>query len=126
MRPKCAGCPIGDAYLCRSYALLCDRLASNPEGYTPIVLRLNARKPDYVPMVVQAGNVMGAIGRIVADVATGQRVLVDPAEKVRRFEICRACDEFDPEKSRCRKCGCYSGFKARLASEHCPLDPPKW
>ena len=49
------------------------------------------------------------------------------------LEICRKCEEFNAEKGACSKCGCNINAqrkalsnKLAMATEHCPLDPPKW
>lgn len=45
-------------------------------------------------------------------------------------ELCRPCEYY--RDGRCRKCGCNVNTamvllnKIRMATEHCPLDPPKW
>lgn len=45
-----------------------------------------------------------------------------------RFEVCRACPEWDANglagTGRCKKCGCSTQAKLRMATEKCPLD--KW
>jgi hypothetical protein len=74
----------------------------------------------------QAANLAGAMGRVVVAAATGQSVAVGDEERDRRLDICRACPEYDAANDRCRKCGCVGKWKAKLATEHCPLDPPKW
>lgn len=41
-----------------------------------------------------------------------------------RLEICAACEFFDKEPSRCRKCGCFMAAKANLLKASCPIN--KW
>ena len=45
-----------------------------------------------------------------------------------REETCRACSEWDAQAlnatGRCRKCGCSTWVKLRMATERCPLG--KW
>jgi hypothetical protein len=45
-----------------------------------------------------------------------------------RIETCRSCDLWDAAgmrgTGRCRKCGCSTWAKLRMASEKCPID--KW
>ena len=49
-----------------------------------------------------------------------------PAEvRAERLAICRGCEWHDADRGRCGKCGC-GGLKLQLATERCPLDPPKW
>lgn len=52
-----------------------------------------------------------------------------PAEKLQeRLDICKGCEFWDKEAlkgtGRCRKCGCSTQAKLRLAHEKCPID--KW
>jgi hypothetical protein len=68
----------------------------------------------------QAGNLTGAVVRFVA---SGGK-MTTPEERERRLQICRECPHFSGSK--CSICGCISRWKARLASEHCPDDPPRW
>lgn len=46
----------------------------------------------------------------------------------KRMAICKACPEWDKDgmggTGRCRKCGCSTQAKLRMASEKCPID--KW
>jgi len=41
-----------------------------------------------------------------------------------RLAICHDCPQFLPNQNRCTLCGCYTALKARLRSQHCPLQ--KW
>jgi hypothetical protein len=41
-----------------------------------------------------------------------------------RLEICKACEEYDSDTSRCKKCGCFMKAKTMWPSSKCPLD--KW
>ena len=51
-----------------------------------------------------------------------------PEILAKRESICRACDQWDSEAfhstGRCRKCGCSTWAKLRMATERCPLG--KW
>jgi hypothetical protein len=42
----------------------------------------------------------------------------------KRIELCTTCPSFQPEHSRCLKCGCFMNVKARLAVSTCPIG--KW
>lgn len=42
----------------------------------------------------------------------------------RRVDICKSCEFFDSEKTRCLKCGCYLNIKAGWQEAKCPLN--KW
>lgn len=41
-----------------------------------------------------------------------------------RLEVCKSCDRFDEENSRCNECGCFMKYKTLLPWSKCPLD--KW
>jgi len=78
------------------------------------------RPKQYPPLLEQAGNALAAAGRAIA---SGLQ-LVDDAEHARRLAICEGCEHYDGDRHRCRKCGCWSNLKAKLASEKCPME--KW
>ncbi len=75
-----------------------------------------------VPQIVT--NLCGAGIRAGAAIVGGEKVRVSPKERDRRLAICYGC-EFYVNK-RCVKCGCVARWKARLATEHCPLPVPLW
>ncbi len=72
----------------------------------------------------QAKNAMGAVGRVVQAVVTRQPVQASPLVMSERLAICGVCPEL--VDNRCRLCGCHFMAKISLATEHCPMDPPKW
>jgi len=53
---------------------------------------------------------------------------VSPEALASREAICRACPEWDAQAlnatGRCRKCGCSTWAKLRMATERCPIG--KW
>jgi hypothetical protein len=87
-----------------------------------------------------ATNAIATAGRVMVAAFTGKKILVSPEVKAARMKICKDCEFVIqhpkyPERYRCSKCGCHMnqswlsapGFsKAELATESCPLDPPKW
>jgi hypothetical protein len=76
--------------------------------------------PSFPPPAKQARNFVGSMARFVASgLAT-----TTAEERERRLAICHACEFF--AAGRCLKCGCFTKWAARVASKHCPLDPPKW
>lgn len=50
--------------------------------------------------------------------------IISKKEQKRRLAICYSCEHFSGIQ--CKLCGCISGWKTKLASEHCPDEPPKW
>jgi hypothetical protein len=87
-------------------------------------------QPVYPSALEMAGNALGAAGRFVAAWWKGDQTTVDTKEVERRLTICMSCPKFDRGQVRCTICGCFSKFKTKLATEHCPLPPeeggPKW
>lgn len=55
--------------------------------------------------------------------------VVTPEEYQRRLDLCETCPNFRGERANytasCGRCGC-NVIKLNLATEHCPLDPPRW
>jgi hypothetical protein len=82
----------------------------------------------YPPLLEQAANAAGALVRAAA--SGFARVSQEEAD--RRLAICRGdgtqpkCKFYDSSQGRCSSCACVAAWKARLVSEHCPLDPPRW
>jgi hypothetical protein len=114
-------CPVcDDPAQCRAYPHLWKRLREDPERWRAVHDRLNGKQLAYPSIATQAGNAVKALAGFVAD---GFRT-VDDAEQARRFEICRSCDSFDRSQGRCILCGCVARWKARLASQDCPIG--KW
>lgn len=78
--------------------------------------------------ITQLRNVAAAASRVVGAAIAGRSVLVPPNILQERETICAACEE--NLSGRCRKCGCgvRTQFlrKTHLATERCPLNPPKW
>ncbi len=82
--------------------------------------------PAYPSWTVMAGNLTRAVGEVVSAAVRGEPFVASKQEQGRRLAICHACESYDPVGDRCRDCGCYLAWKTRIASQHCPLDPPKW
>ncbi len=82
--------------------------------------------PSYPPLLQQLGNAAQAAGRMISAAVHGEKVAVSHEEQERRLAICKTCEHFDAAQGRCRICGCFGRWKAVLATEHCPDDPPRW
>lgn len=68
-----------------------------------------------------------AIAKTGKDALTGKQVASGDAETARRLSICLKCPYVllnSKSEVRCSKCGCFMSFKARLASQKCPIN--KW
>lgn len=76
------------------------------------------------PFLTQAATLMPALGRFAAS----GFAFTHPDILAEREATCRACPEWDAAAlnctGRCRKCGCSTWAKLRLATERCPLG--KW
>ena len=57
------------------------------------------------------------------DVATNPK-FVSLEQFSERMNICRACEYFDADKVRCKKCGCMLRGKAKFKAGKCPIK--KW
>lgn len=80
----------------------------------------------YPSLAKQATNFLGAMGRAAVAAVTGEQVIVSDEVFAARFEECKKCEKFDPKQERCSACGCAYRKKLALATESCPLDPPRW
>jgi len=82
---------------------------------------LNNKLAHFLNEVKQAGNAAHRFAR--AGFST-----TPPEALATREAICRACPEWDAAAlngtGRCRKCGCSTWAKLRMATEACPLG--KW
>lgn len=50
--------------------------------------------------------------------------LLSEDDAIKRFDICKACPEFIPLTTQCKKCGCIMRLKTKLPQATCPLN--KW
>lgn len=97
------------------------------EHYRALVIsQANEKALEYPSLFQQATNVAKAIGSVVASAVHGEPITVSQEEQDRRLVICHACEFWDSAQARCAKCGCFGAWKTWLASQKCPLDPPKW
>lgn len=69
-----------------------------------------------------------SLGKALVDWASSGFAPTPPDALAERMEICKACPEWDANgmggTGRCKKCGCSTQVKLRMATEKCPLD--KW
>jgi hypothetical protein len=83
----------------------------------------NPQPPIGYPSVVQMA--ISAAKAVISYAADGFKN-VDNEEYQRRLDICTACEFFDVEQIRCKKCGCFVKLKAVINANNggCPLN--KW
>ena len=60
----------------------------------------------------------------VGEMAQGKNILCTQEMINQRLAICKACPDFIPMTSQCRKCGCFMSAKTRLRTASCPVN--KW
>jgi len=82
-------------------------------------LKIKADEIKYPSLKQQAKNLV----KTASDIARDPR-WVDDEEYNRRMKICHACNLFDKEQVRCKKCGCKLKGKARFKAGSCPIQ--KW
>jgi hypothetical protein len=100
-------------------------VARDPEGLVRAAMGAIPPKPTSYPtadeMAKNLANSMANWAKKGFKLATSEQVAA-------RLEVCKACPEWDGEAlagtGRCRKCGCSTQAKLRLATEKCPID--KW
>lgn len=69
-------------------------------------------------------NMAGRLTRSVFNHAKDGFKKVDEEIFQKRLDICKTCELFDKDQTRCKKCGCFLNIKASWSSEKCPID--KW
>ncbi len=118
---------------CKGFPRLWELLATRRDDYLSLHEEINSDASPavatYPSLTAMAGNLARAVGGVVSAAVHGEAIVASEEEQARRLAICHACAEwYDPEQDRCRHggCGCFLSLKTRIASSHCPLDPPKW
>jgi hypothetical protein len=51
-------------------------------------------------------------------------LIVSAEVQAQRLEICKVCEHYDAEQTRCKHCGCYLTAKISFALDSCPVQ--KW
>lgn len=72
----------------------------------------------------QAKNTTLLIADVIRNAIENNTIFAKPEEKVRRYDICQACEFFERNSKRCTKCGCYMENKTGLTAAKCPVN--KW
>jgi hypothetical protein len=94
-------------------------------GLADVPAKIEYSLPSLLEM---AKNAAAAARRVIVSAAAGQPVCREDSEIERIGGICKNCEFLRPD-GRCAKCGCGINkwlTKLQFATEHCPLDPPKW
>jgi hypothetical protein len=85
-------------------------------------LMVSQADDSFPTLLEQAGNALGAVGRVATAVMHGEPVKVSPEERDRRWGLCMTCVNLVDD--RCKLCGCHFRPKIELAPERCPIG--KW
>ena len=127
MNDTCPLCPPGE---CRAYPKIWANLR-RPDGHRWIGIHddlngitrtepvtLPSVQHAYPPVTTQLANALGAAVKFIA---SGGAIVSDE-EQARRHAICKApCQHYDAAKDGCFLCGCTTSYKARIASQSCPI-----
>lgn len=117
----CSHCPCPDT--CPQHAAHCAWMTAEPPDPVHVRAICRDRRPS---LPTQLGTALGAGARMVGAMMAGAAVRVLDEEYARRLAICHGCEFYDAQADRCEVCGCVAAWKARLATEHCPLSEPRW
>jgi hypothetical protein len=83
---------------------------------------------DCLAPLPSVGQMAATLGSSLTNFARSGYAIADLETLSSREEICRGCDLWDSQAvggtGRCRKCGCSTWAKLRMASEKCPMG--KW
>jgi hypothetical protein len=79
---------------------------------------------SFPPVITQIGNGLVALGRVAGAALRGKSVWVPTEVLEERRAECKSCDQL--VNDRCKLCGCFYEKKIRLATESCPMNPPRW
>ena len=64
------------------------------------------------------------LAKATKDHVRGGLKTVSEEEIKQRLDICGDCEHYIPHSARCKLCGCFTKFKAKLKSGGCPIN--KW
>jgi hypothetical protein len=103
---------------------VCAYCISRGENTPEHAARIKANPPP-PPSIPQMAT---SLGGSLANFARSGFTATDPDTLASRMDTCKACDLWDAAgmagTGRCRKCGCSTQAKLRMASEKCPIG--KW
>jgi hypothetical protein len=84
--------------------------------------------PEHATKLPPIAKQAASLGRSLLNWTTSKFAATPPDILAAREATCRACPEWDAtalnNTGRCRKCGCSTWAKIRMATERCPLG--KW
>jgi hypothetical protein len=77
--------------------------------------------PSFADM---ARGLLSTMKDVAAGAIQGEGLFVSEDVYTTRMNICRTCEFFVRDTSRCTQCGCFMEAKTRLVKAHCPIH--KW
>ena len=80
--------------------------------------------PELPSFTDMAKGLLGSAKDIVDGAIHGEGVLVTEDVYINRMNICKGCEFFRQNDSRCSKCGCFMEAKTRFVKTTCPIE--KW
>lgn len=98
------------------------RRMTETAGRDPGPAPMPAPVESYPPLAEQAVNLWRSLRGFVK---SGLK-LAPKAVRAERQAVCEPCEHYDAIAKRCRVCGCLGKAKVYIASDRCPLEPPKW
>jgi predicted Zn-ribbon and HTH transcriptional regulator len=109
-----------------------DKIKKESPGLSPFVFALLCPKPKAVifpefnnPKIRDMAKSLGS--SVAKFIKSGMRK-VSPEQFEERLQVCKTCDLWDSSgfggTGRCKKCGCSTWAKLRMATERCPIG--KW
>lgn len=93
------------------------------DAYRHRVIEMAGGLPEPAEFPPAATMVRSAVNALAGFATSGFKV-ADKAERERRLGLCYGCEFYRADEGRCVKCGCVMNLKARIYSQHCPIQ--KW
>lgn len=84
----------------------------------------NNAKIELPDAKTMAGNLLDSTKKVFEHLAATGQILLSEEKANERLNVCKSCDLFITETSRCSKCGCGMLIKTRLEAMSCPVG--KW
>ncbi len=125
MTDPCPRCPCPGE--CLRWPVFCGWAAEDPPDEAKIRHIRNRSSGDISPHVEPpppptAAQMAASLGHALFDWAVSGFSMASDEERARRLSICAGCEHWDG--ARCKLCGCYTEYKVRMKTEHCPIN--KW
>jgi hypothetical protein len=119
---RCEDCPVaaGKSCLGEKVARFCV-LKRTDESYRQYLIDYVEPPPQSEPSLMARAT---TFAKAVVDHVAAGLPTVDSATVNGRLAICRGCEHFEAETSKCGRCTCYMPMKVTWAEQQCPIG--KW